>query len=354
MHATVGRGEPAEELRPAEVERHNPKNLCGCGAPERARKGSPRWVHRRPKCMQFVICSLLGFWPPRGRFQHVKNIDLKLLAIISELHHTRSVSQAAENLGLSQSAVSMSLAKLRKHFNDPLFVRTSTGMEPTPHASELIQLLKRAEDLLQTALGHHVVFNPLSSDRVFHLYSTDIAQVTLMPKIMRRLKDIAPSVRVDLRRISEATPRLLESGAADLAVGFILPMGAGFCQQSLFKEKFVCAVRRNHPRIGSTVSLDQFQDEDHLAIATAGTGHGIVERTLEAKGVRRRVGLTVPSFLGIASILSSTDYLVILPEQLAEHLARPGTIKVLRLPFQLPSYVIMQHWHGNRAGARQP
>lgn len=280
-----------------------------------------------------------------GLRARVKNIDLKLLAVVSELHHTRSVSQTAENLSLSQSAVSMNLAKLRKHFNDPLFVRTSSGMEPTPHASELIDLLKQAEELLQTALGHHVVFNPRTSDRVFRLCSTDIAQVTLIPKLMARLKEDAPAVRIDLRRISETTPRLLESGAVDLAVGFIPPMGAGYCQQSLFKEKFVCAARRDHPRVGAALSLEQFQGETHLAVATSGTGHGIVERILEAKGIRRHVGLSVPSFLGISSILASTDYLAVLPGQLAQHLAGPGTIKVLRLPFAVPSYVIMQHWH---------
>ena len=275
----------------------------------------------------------------------MKNIDLKLLAIIVELHHTRSVSQTAENLGISQSAVSMSLAKLRKHFNDPLFVRTSVGMEPTPHASELIQLLKRAKDLLHTALGHHVIFNPAESDRIIRLHSTDIAQVTLIPRLMRRLKEVAPSVRVDLGRIADNTPKLLESGEVDLAVGFILPMGAGFCQQSLFKEKFVGAVRRNHPRIGNALTLEQFQNETHLAVATSGTGHGIVEKTVESKGIKREVGLTVPSFLGITSILTATDYLVILPEQLAANLARTGSIKVLKLPFHLPPYVIMQHWH---------
>jgi DNA-binding transcriptional LysR family regulator len=292
-----------------------------------------------------MLCFPLGRQRPQGLRQRVKNIDLKLLAVISELHHTRSVSQTAENLALSQSAISMSLAKLRKHFNDPLFVRTSSGMEPTPHASQLIQLLKKAEDLLQMALGHHVVFNPAQSDRVFRLHSTDIAQVTLIPKLMRRLRDAAPSVRIDLRRISETTPRLLESGAADLAVGFILPMGAGFCQQSLFRERFVCAARRNHPRIDNTLSIEQFQNESHLAISTSGTGHGIVERTIETKSIHRHIALTVPSFLGIASLLTSTDYLAILPGQLAEHLARPGNIKMLRLPFHLPPYVIMQHWH---------
>jgi len=275
----------------------------------------------------------------------VTNIDLKLLAVIGELHRTRSVSQAAERLELSQSTISMSLAKLRKHFNDPLFVRTSSGMEPTPHATELIYMLQKAESLLQTALDHHVVFDPMASERVFRLQSTDIAQVTLLPKLMQRLKKVAPSLGIHLGRICPDTPKLLESGDLDLAVGFILPMGAGFCQQRLFKERFVCAVRKDHPRIDKSLSVKQFESESHLAIATSGTGHGIVEKTLEAKKIRRRVGLTVPSFLGIATIITSSDYIVTLPEQLGRHLAGPGNIKVLPLPFELPPYYIMQHWH---------
>ncbi|MCU1340230.1 MAG: bacterial regulatory helix-turn-helix, lysR family protein [Bryobacterales bacterium] len=273
------------------------------------------------------------------------NIDLKLLAVVNELHRTRSVSQAAENLDLSQSAISMSLAKLRKHFNDPLFVRTSHGMDPTPHAVELINLLKNAEDILQTALDLHVVFDPLSSDRRFNVYSTDIAQVTLMPRLMQRLKKVAPNIGIDLRRISEVTPRLLETGEADLALGFILPMGAGFCQQRLFKEKFVCALRRDHPRVGDVLTIDGFQDETHLAITTCGTGHGVVDKVLQGKNIRRKIGLFVPSFLGIASIITTLDYLTIVPEQLAAHLASSGNIKVLPLPFSVPSYFIMQHWH---------
>jgi DNA-binding transcriptional LysR family regulator len=273
------------------------------------------------------------------------NIDLKLLAIVSELNRTRSVSQTADNLNLSQSAVSMSLAKLRRHFNDPLFVRTSTGMEPTPHATELIRLLQRAGDLLHAALGHHVVFNPRTSERSFTIHSTDIAQVTLMPKLMKRLAESAPGVQIVLRRISEATPGLLESGEADLAIGFIPPMGAGFCQQRLFKERFVCALRRDHPRIGNTLSLEEFENETHLAIATCGTGHGIVERSLESSGIRRKIGLTVPSFLGIASIITTLDYLVTLPEQLARHLATTAKVKLLPLPVDVPAYYIMQHWH---------
>lgn len=275
----------------------------------------------------------------------VKNIDLKMLAIISELNRTRSVSMTAENLEISQSAVSMSLAKLRRHFNDPLFVRTSSGMEPTPHATELIGLLHRAEGLLQTALGYHVVFDPKTSDRRFTISSTDIAQVTLLPKLMRRLRELAPGVRLDLRRISEQTPRQLETGEVDVAVGFIRPMGAGFCQQRLFKERFVCVMRRNHALTGDTLTIEEFENATHLAIATSGTGHGIVERTLEAKGIRRKVGLTVPSFLGIGNIITSLDYLAIVPEQLADYLTASGNLRAVPLPFHVPPYYIVQHWH---------
>jgi len=275
----------------------------------------------------------------------VTNFDLKLLAIIGELHRTRSVSQAAERLALSQSAISMSLAKLRKHFNDPLFVRTSTGMEPTPHALELIGILGQAESLLQTAFGHSVVFDPRTSGRTFRIQSTDIAQVTLIPKLMRHLRKEAPSVAVDLQRITPATPRLLESGELDLAVGFIAPMGAGFCQQRLFRERFVCAFRNHHPRVDGKLTLEKFEAESHLAVSTSGTGHGVLEKTLEAKKIRRKIALTVPSFLGIASIIATSDYLVVLPEQLGKHLAASGNIKILPLPFDLPAYYIVQHWH---------
>jgi DNA-binding transcriptional LysR family regulator len=274
------------------------------------------------------------------------NFDLKLLTVIGELHRTRSVSQAAERLAVSQSAVSMSLAKLRKHFNDPLFVRTSTGMEPTPHALELIGLLSQAEGLLQTAFGRSVVFDPHTSERVFRVQSADIAQITLLPRLMRHLSKTAPSVGIDLQPIAPAIGRLLESGEPDLAVGFLPHMGAGFRQQRLFQDQFVCAVRSNHPRIGaSRLTVAAFEAERHLAVATSGAGHEVVEKTLEAKKICRKIALTVPSFLGISCLISTSDYIVILPEQLGKHLAGSGAIKLLALPFEMPVYDIAQHWH---------
>jgi len=265
--------------------------------------------------------------------------------VIKELHRTRSVSQVAERLELTQSAISMSLAKLRKYFNDPLFVRTSQGMEPTPRAIQIIRILGEAENLLLTAFDQSVLFCPQTSDRVFRIQSTDTAQVTLAPRLMCHLREAAPSVRIDLQRIGSDTPKLLESGELDLAIGFLPPMGAGYCHQRLFNERFVCATRSGHPRIGETLTLEEFEAEDHLAITTLGTGHGVVEKILELRKVHRRVALEVPSFLGIASIMEVNDYLVILPEQLAQYLTSSGGIKVFPLPFDIPGYPVMQHWH---------
>lgn len=275
----------------------------------------------------------------------MNNVDLKLLTIVAELFRTRSVSQTAENLALSQSTVSMHLATLRKHFNDPLFVKTSNGMEPTPHITELMELIEKSKDLLQAVLEHHVVFNPATSDRMFRLCSTDIAKITMMPKLMKKLQETAPSVRIELRSMSPNTARLLESGELDLAVGFISSLGAGFCQQKLFKENFVCVVRADHPRIKSTLTLAQFTNEIHLAVTTSGTGHDVVERTLEAKRIDRRIAMRVDGFLGISSIIVATDCIVVVPQQLAHFLTREGRIRMLTLPFEMQSYFVMQHWH---------
>ncbi|HJT86412.1 MAG TPA: LysR family transcriptional regulator [Bryobacteraceae bacterium] len=275
----------------------------------------------------------------------MNNIDLKLLAVINELYKTRSVSHAAMNLDLSQSAVSMSLAKLREHFRDPLFVRTSGGMEPTPHANELINVLKEAEGLLQMALDHRVTFDPAVSDRMFHICSRDIGQLRLLPLLMRRLRELAPAVRVEIRGISENTPKLLESGEVDLVVGFMPRMGAGFCQQTLFKERYVCAVSAGHPRIRNELTLPQFQQEVHLQVNTSGTGHVVVERAMMNKGIRRKIGLRVPSFLGVDAIIANTDLMLLLPEKMGLIMAKSGNIRLFPLPFSVPSYRVMQHWH---------
>jgi DNA-binding transcriptional LysR family regulator len=273
------------------------------------------------------------------------NIDLRLLEVVSELERTRSVSRAAEKLNLSQSAVSMSLARLRKQFGDPLFVRTSGGMVPTPYALDLMGELKKASDILQGALDRRVVFDPATSERTFRISSTDIAQFTLLPALMMRLRKLAPGVRIELLNITADTAQLLESGEVNLAIGLLPQMRAGFCQQRLFQGRFVCALRKDHPRIKNELTRALFESELHLSVTTAGTGYQMLEKTMEAHGIQRKVGISVPSFLGVAGIIAVTDFLAIITERLGLILSEGKNMKMLPLPFEVPRFTVTQNWH---------
>jgi DNA-binding transcriptional LysR family regulator len=275
----------------------------------------------------------------------MKELDLRLLKVFDEIYKTRSVSRAAENAGVTQPSVSIALAKLRKHFQDPLFVRTSAGMQPTPYATALIRPVRDGLGLLDGALRHRVTFDPTRSDRAFCLCLTDISQAVLLPTLLNHLKRIATGIQLEIVPISSDTPRMLESGDADLAIGFMPQLEAGFYQQKLFQQRFVCAVREDHPRIRSRLSLKQFIEEDHVVVTTDVTGHWIVDKALEERRVARKISVRLPDFLGLAAIVAGTDLLVTVPERLGDVLRRAAKIKVLGPPVELPTYLVKQHWH---------
>lgn len=175
--------------------------------------------------------------------------ELRLLQVFDAIHKTRSVSRAAELLELGQPAVSIALGKLREHFSDPLFVRTSSGMEPTPLADELVQPIRHALDAFDAALGHRSSFDPATSERSFRICMTDITHLVLLPRLWGQLRATAPGIRIQISPLDDDTGRKLEAGEADLAVGFIPALEAGFYQQALFRQQYVCLASADHPRI---------------------------------------------------------------------------------------------------------
>lgn len=272
-------------------------------------------------------------------------IDLKLLAIFEEVYRTRSVSEAAENLRVSQPTISIGLAKLRAFFNDPLFVRTSTGMDPTPQAKKLYPPVTESLEQLKRALRTHIVFDPRTSSRRFRVCMTDISQVVLLPELLSHLKDAAPHVRIEVLNIGHGTPSLLESGEADLAIGFIPQLEAGFYQQSLFSQRFVCMVRSDHPRIKGKLTLKQFEHEVHIQVITSGTGHYVIDKVIAQRNVKRKVALRLPNFLGIALNVARSDMIVTVPMRLGQVMTQMANVKTVDPPFALPSYAVKQHWH---------
>lgn len=272
-------------------------------------------------------------------------MDIRLLAVFDEIYKTRSVTRAAEHLDMAQTSVSLALGRLRRYFNDPLFVRTGSGMMPTPHALALVPTLRQALELLREATQQRVLFDPATSHRHFRLAMTDISHLEFLPSLMNRVVEQAPHVRVEVLRITPDTPRELEAGEADLAVGFMPELEAGFYQQTLFEQSFACVMQRNHPRIGEQLTEQQYREEKHVSITAPGTGHHLVEHALNRQRIERQVALTLPTLPGVGNLLARTHLVATVPDRVAQMLVRIAQVKALPPPFELPSFSIKQHWH---------
>ncbi len=273
------------------------------------------------------------------------DIDIKLLQSLAEIYKTRSVSQAALNLGLSQPTLSFNLSKLREHYQDPLFVRSPQGMEPTQFAIDLHQRALTLLASFESIAQHRKSFDPDTARQSFRVAMTDISQIVILPRLLNRLRTIAPGVVIRVLHITEKTATLLESGEADLAIGFMPQLDAGFYQQKLFLQRYVGLVSPDHERVRSDPSLDAYLAEGHVIVTPSGTGHSLVDRTLAQQSLQRKVVLEVPNYLGVANIIAHTDLLATVPLRLAELIASEVAVRLFTLPFVIPEYQVKQHWH---------
>lgn len=273
------------------------------------------------------------------------SLDVEWLGVFIEVHRLRSVSLAAERLGLSQARASGVLAKLRRHFGDLLFVRTQSGMAPTPLADRLHPDIERAFTRLASPIRDRAEFDPATARRTFRICMTDISEIVVLPRLINELQRMAPGVGVEAERVSSGSALRLESGELDIAVGYMPSLEAGFYQQTLFRQGFVCLAARRHPRVHGKLTRQAFRREGHVVVTTSGTGHDIVEREYRRRGLQREVPLRVPSFLGIARLVAETELLATVPQLLAESFATQEAINILATPVPLPTYAVKLHWH---------
>jgi len=274
----------------------------------------------------------------------LENIDTKLLRVFDEIRRTGSVSVAAERMGMSQSTMSFFLAKLREVFGDPLFVRTPAGMEPTARALELENRVAAALAAMQ-ALLEPPTFLPEASDRVFRLSMTDISHIVLLPRIVNHLREVAPGVRIEVQRISPDTPAHMASGEADLSIGFMPQLDAGFYRQRLFEQDFVCVAGPRHPRIRKAFTRADFAREGHIDVSPSTTSQLIVEQAIRRAGLARQVVLRLPSYLGLAAVIAQTDLVATVPRLLGEIVARQEGLRVHAPPIPIEHYGVNQYWH---------
>ena len=273
-------------------------------------------------------------------------LDLNLLVAFDRLLVERRVSKVAEHLGISQPAVSNSLAKLRKLFGDELFLRTPRGMEPTPYAAQLAESVSHALALIHSGVNQRTSFEPSTATRSFTIGMTDIGEAYFLPSLIERLHRDAPGVTLSTVRNTAVNLRdELESGKVDLAIGLLPALKAGFFQRRLFKQGYVCLMRRGHPLDKRKISLPEFSAAEHLVVVSAGTGHGKVDELLQRGGIERSVRLTVPHYMSVGHILRRSDLIATVPERLAESLVEPFGLAKVPHPTRLPEVAINVFWH---------
>jgi DNA-binding transcriptional LysR family regulator len=271
-------------------------------------------------------------------------LDVKYLRLIETLYATQSVTRTAEQLDQTQSTISIMLASLRKQLNDPLFVRTSHGMQPTPRIDGLINTVRTVLEQLRSIANTGNTFNPGESKRIFRIYMPDASHVTLLPRISSHVQAIAPMVRLEAATLDSTLEEALQSGDGDLALGSQLDLDAGFYEQTLFKEDWICLVNARHPRLDKTFNLKQYQSEKHIGLVTR-SGTKIIEPEMKRQRIDRNVMLQLPGFLGLSAILSTSDMVATLPRSIGETMARTAGLKVLPCPVKLPINAVKQYWH---------
>jgi DNA-binding transcriptional LysR family regulator len=276
----------------------------------------------------------------------LNEIDLNLLVLFQQLMIERRVSKVADNLGVTQPAVSNSLAKMRRLFADDLFIRTPAGMVPTPFAEQLGESVGYALSMIHGGLNQQTKFDPAKARMNVTIGMTDIGEIVFLPRFVERLAAEAPGVTLNTVRNSAVNLRDdMEAGRVDLAIGLLPQLKAGFFQRRLFRQRYVCLFRRGHRLDRKRLTLTDYRAAEHVVVVSAGTGHGKVDELLRRAGVERLVRLTVPHFVSVGHILQGTDLVATVPERLAERLSQPFGLAWLPHPVRLPEVSINAFWH---------
>jgi DNA-binding transcriptional LysR family regulator len=285
------------------------------------------------------------------------NMDLNLLRVFQAIVDERSLTLAGNRLHLSQPAVSYALGRLRATFDDPLFIRTKAGMQPTPTALELAKPIARALLAVQEALSYAEQFDPAASTRIFRTSMTDAAEMVFLPPVCEHLHHHAPLVRLHVEQVAPGSiVEALRTGQLDFAIGNLPALKPVTCHALLFRESYVCLTRKRKGLPNrKNLQIDEFLALSHVLVQSAESSHRQLEESFHAIGIHRNIALDIPHFSVLPRILERSDLAVTLPLRIASLFNVDGEFSVYDLPMALPEADITLHWHqdfDNDAGNR--
>ena len=272
--------------------------------------------------------------------------DLNLIPVFLALMEERSVSRAAERLGVTQPTLSNALSRLRDMMNDQLFVRESHGVQPTPIAVELARIIEPALATIEDAILGQQDFDPRRAERVMTIALTGYVEYALAPAIIARLATVAPRIKLRFRPyVNDLAETGVVSGNTAVVLGRMIDPPDNLVVQHLMDERLECIVRADHPEIGDRISREQFERLKHVNVVPPGRLRAGVFQSLEKAGLRREVVVSVTDFFAVAEVILVTDYCGTLPRLICRRLAHDARLKVLETPVDLQNFPVEMAWH---------
>lgn len=273
----------------------------------------------------------------------LRRLDLNLLVTLDALLVEQNVTRAAARLHLSQSAVSMQLARLRAFFDDPLLLPGPRGMRPTARADQLREPLQKALEALTQAIVSPRPFDPSLATQTWRVAAFDYSEMTIVLPALAALRALAPESRLAIVQCPAGqVAKKAENAEIDLAFLAAAEAPPGLHCKPLFTERYLLAGRRDHPKLRRRPTLPQFCKLEHAIVSPDGGGfHGVTDMVLSELGVKRRVVLSVPHFLFLLIVLKHTDMVALVPSRLA---AGNPSLRVVEPPLEVPGFEMVMVW----------
>jgi DNA-binding transcriptional LysR family regulator len=285
-----------------------------------------------------------------NEIDHLKvlsKLDLNLIVVLRALEEHRHVTRTAEFLGISQSAVSHALSRLREAFHDDLYVKTPRGMVPTPKAELLAPRIAPLITALSDVFSQQSPFSPADLKRTFRIQTTDLIETLLLPNVLDMRASQAPNMKVSFRSVGFSLPKTeLQDGSVDLAIaGFFGDLPDGFYRQRLLVDSFRCCIRKDHPTAAKKLTLAAYCALPHILIAPGGELTGQVDKALAKAGMGRQIAMGTSGFLAAGWAVAQSDAVLTAPSKLIEEFEKYLPIRSFAVPLELPTIGIVQVWH---------
>jgi len=272
--------------------------------------------------------------------------DLNLLPVFMALMEERSVTRAAARLGITQPALSNALNRLRDTLKDPLFIRERYGIKPTQFAEEISPVILETLAKLDDVILGRQHFDAATSTRVFNIAPNTYVEIVLIPRVVARLRQLAPAIKVSLAPFgADLAEAGLVSGTTDMALGRIVDPPDNLIVQHLMDDGLACVVRADHPDVRDSLSREQYEQLRHVNVLPPGRMRVGLFQALERQGLRRELAISVTHFLAVPEIIAVTDYCATLPRLICNQIAKDSRLKVIESPVDLGTFPVDIAWH---------